>query len=199
MFTKNTPHRLIRFIAPVSILMLTAAEALAHTGHGSTSGFASGAYHPVSGWDHLLAMVAIGLLAVQMGGRMLWAAPLAFVSSMALGAALGMAGLPLPLVELGIVASVLAFGIVLAIGKPMPQVAALVLIGAFAIFHGHAHGAEMPTMASGFIYGIGFVLATASLHLGGIVFARLSTSWLGDKVLRIAGGLIALAGAALAV
>lgn len=195
----NIPPRLLKYSFATALVALVATDLMAHTGHGSTTGFMHGMHHPVSGWDHLLAMIAVGLLGVQMGGRMIWAAPLTFVSAMIGGALLGIAGMPLPLVESGILMSVLVLGLILAIGKQLPSAAALVLVGFFAIFHGHAHGAEMPALASGLAYGAGFALITATLHLGGIASAKLATTWLGEKAVRITGGIIAACGAILSV
>jgi len=145
-------------------LALTAMPALAHTGMHIGSGFASGAAHPFMGLDHLLAMVMVGLWAAQQQGA--WqrsAPPLAFISAMAVGGYLGQAGFALPQVETGIALSVLALGLLTAFAVRLPLVASLLVIGGFALFHGHAHGAEMPAVAL-WTYMPGFILSTAVLH-----------------------------------
>jgi urease accessory protein len=188
---------MLRLAFSVVALLIVATTAQAHTGVGDTSGFLHGFGHPSGGLDHVLAMVAVGLFATQLGGRALWLVPLAFVSMMAIGAALGMAGVNLPFVELGIGLSVVVLGVAVAARAHLPTIAAMALVGVFAVFHGHAHGAEMPRSISGFEYGTGFVLATATLHAIGIglglSIGRLSDA-LGSRVLRVAGSAMALAG-----
>jgi urease accessory protein len=159
---------------------------------------AAGFAHPVGGLDHVLAMVAVGILAAQQGGRALWLVPAAFVGMMVAGGALGVAGIPLPYVELGIAGSVVVLGAVIAAGRRLPVALAMSLAGAFAVFHGHAHGTEMPLDASGLEYGAGFVLATALLHAAGIGLGAGAATIGRSLVLRLGGGGIALAGLALA-
>ena len=130
-------------------LLITAAAAEAHTGVGSTMGFTHGFGHPFSGLDHILAMVAVGLFAANLGGRALWLVPLSFVAMMAVGGALGVAGIDMPFVEIGIAASVIVLGLAVAMQWNLPVAGAMALVGFFALFHGHAHGAEMPVDASG--------------------------------------------------
>ncbi len=148
-----------------------AGVAEAHTGVGSTIGFTHGFMHPLSGIDHMLAMVAVGLFAARLGGSALWLVPSAFVAMMAVGGFLGISGVELPFVEIGIAASVIVLGAAVALDFNLPTAAAMALVGFFALFHGHAHGAEMPETANGLTYGIGFMLATALLH------ARRHRSW----------------------
>jgi urease accessory protein len=157
----------IRAAAAVITTLLPTA-AWAHPGHGATVGFVQGFVHPVTGIDHVLAMVAVGLFAANLGGRSLWAVPLSFVLVMALGGALAVAGIVVPFVEAGIAISIIVLGLAIALRWQWPVAAAMALVGAFAIFHGHAHGAEMPVEASGLEYGLGFMLATALLHAVGI-------------------------------
>ncbi|MBI5659636.1 MAG: HupE/UreJ family protein [Nitrosomonadales bacterium] len=168
--------------------------AQAHVGTGPTNGFVVGLAHPIGGPDHLLAMVAIGIWAAQMGQRSIWAVPLAFVSDMALGGMLGVSGIPIPFGESGIAVSVLALGILIIAAAKLPLAASVVIVGLFAVFHGYAHGAEMPLGASGTAYGLGFILSTVSLYLCGIGFGilmqRISMPW----VVRAAGAPIALFG-----
>ncbi|NNM73597.1 HupE/UreJ family protein [Enterovirga aerilata] len=178
-------------------LVSGAGPALAHTGFGGVSGFGHGFSHPFGGADHVLAMVAVGLMAAQLGGRALWALPLAFLSMMTIGGALGLAGFELPYVELGIGLSVVAFGLAIALRADAPLALATALIGAFALFHGHAHGAEMPDTASGLAYGAGFVVATAILHAAGIAIGLMLGRLSAPRILRAAGGAIALAGVAI--
>jgi len=183
-----------------ALSVLVATPALAHTGAGSVSGFASGFSHPIGGLDHLLAMIAVGILASQQGGKSLWLLPVSFVAMMVVGGALGIAGVAVPFVELGIVGSVIVLGAVIALGKHMPTGAAMVLVGVLAIFHGHAHGTEMPVDASGFEYGLGFALATAMLHAVGLglgLAALKAAEKFAPVAVRIGGGVIAAAGLAL--
>jgi len=186
--------RITRATLFLATLLFLPTLAQAHVGVGPTSGFFHGIAHPLSGLDHLCAMMAVGLWAAQRGGRALWAVPLSFLSVMAVGAAMGMAGISVPFVEQGIVASVLLLGVLIATAVRLPVVASAILVGLFALFHGHAHGTEMPVTASGFAYGAGFVMATAMLHAAGlglgIAIQRLASStWI-----RATGGAIACCG-----
>jgi urease accessory protein len=166
----------------------------AHTGVGSPSGFLSGIVHPIGGSDHLLAMVAIGVWAAQMGRRYIWAVPLAFVSATALGGMLGVLGISAPLGEQGIVVTLLALGILIAAAIRLPLAASVAIAGAFAVFHGHAHGAGMPEDASWIVYGIGFALATAVLHGIGIGFGLLMQRISWPEIIRTTGAAIAVFG-----
>lgn len=157
----------LRLIAAVAAIA-AAGPAFAHTGIGTTHGFAAGFVHPVGGVDHALAMVAVGWLASRLGGWALPLVPAAFLGVMAFGGALALGGIGLPFVEIGIGLSVVAFGAALAWPRDLPAAGIALLVGGFAIFHGHAHGAEMPADASGLAYGAGFLLATALLHALGI-------------------------------
>ena len=184
----------------VLALCLAPTAAVAHVGVGSTSGFVHGFMHPMSGLDHQLALILVGLFAYQLGGRALWLVPLTFVSVMALGGFLGVMGVPIPFVEVGIALSVVLLGAIVAIGVRAPLAVAMGAVGLFAIFHGHAHGSEMPLDASGLEYGVGFMLATAVLHAVGIGIGFLigmSSKTFGNNVYRIAGGLASMAGVAL--
>lgn len=186
----------IRFVlAALAAAVPTAAWA--HVGVGATSGFAHGFIHPITGIDHVLAMVAVGMFAANLGGRALWAVPLTFVTVMAVGGALGISGIEIPFVEAGIAASVIVLGAAVALRWKWPVTAAMALVGLFAIFHGHAHGAEMPVDASGLEYGIGFMIATALLHIAGIGLglgiARLSQKH-APRLVQVGGGAMALAG-----
>lgn len=174
--------------------MLVPFGAFAHI-LNDAGGWAAGISHPLLGPDHLLAMLAVGFWAAQMGGRALWAVPLTFVAIMGGGALIALAGIPLLSVESGVAASVLALGLLVAFAIRLPLAAGMTLTGAFALLHGHAHGAELPAMVSPWIYAAGFLMATGLLHVSGIVTARLIDA----KRLRIAGACVALAGAALMI
>jgi len=188
--------RLKRFVCAAAVL-LAGTPALAHVGVGPTSGFSNGFLHPLGGFDHLCAMIAVGLWAAQQGKRAVWAVPLAFMAMMALGGALGMAGLALPFVEQGIAASVLVLGVLIAAAARLPLAAGVLLVAAFAVFHGHAHGAEMPRTASGLAYGAGFVAATALLHAFGVGLGLSLKKLDKPRVLRLAGAAVAMCGVAL--
>ena len=176
-------------------LMISTADA--HTGVGSTAGFTHGLGHPFNGLDHILAMVAAGLFAARLGGRALWLVPASFVVLMAIGGILGISGIGLPLVELGIAMSVIVLGALVALQTSMPTSLAMGLVGFFALFHGHAHGAEMPVDSSGLGYALGFMLATALLPMGGIALglgiARLA-SGASQRFVQLGGGAMAVAG-----
>ena len=181
-------------------LTLVPAVASAHVGVGDTHGFVHGFSHPMSGLDHNLAMVAVGLFAAHLGGRALWLVPLTFVSVMAFAGVLGLAGVWLPFVEVGIAMSVVVFGLAIAFQLNVPTLAAMGLVGFFAIFHGYAHAVEMPESASGLAYGVGFVFATGLLHAVGIGVA-LTISYAGQKyshrIVQVGGGAMAVAGVAI--
>ncbi len=195
--------RLLRTAPVLGLLGLAAAlvpsVAFAHTGHGDTVGFTAGFGHPIGGLDHVLAMVMVGVFAFQLGGRAMWLVPATFVLVMAAGGALGMAGVEVPFVETGIAVSIIVLGAVVAFGLSAPVAAAMALVGLFAIFHGHAHGAEAPETAAGAAYAAGFMLATALLHAAGVGFGvligRVSASR-GPIVTRVAGAAAGLAGVA---
>ncbi|MDZ4789122.1 MAG: HupE/UreJ family protein [Blastochloris sp.] len=159
----NSPWLLL-----VVSFLLFPCLAQAHTGVNSIQGFSSGLIHPFGGLDHLCAMLAVGLWAAQLGGRAFWVVPVAFLSVMVLGGILGMMNVSLPLVEQGILASVFIMGILLAAAVRLPLVISVILVGAFALFHGHAHGAEMSESSLGVLYGAGFIVATALLHAAGM-------------------------------
>ncbi len=196
----------MRRILLAAALVLVPSLALAHPGlPGHTHDLATGFVHPFGGLDHVLAMVAVGLLAAQLGGRALWLVPASFLAAMAAAGLAGMSGIGLPMTELGIAASIVVLGGAIALRLTMPVAAAMALVGFFAMFHGYAHGLETPETASGLSYGLGFVAATALLHgLGivtGLALGRLDGT-VGRNLVRIAGsmaamiGLVMLAGAA---
>lgn len=181
-----------------AILFLAAAmPAYAHVGIGTTSSFTAGFMHPLSGLDHMTVMIAVGLWAALKGGRAIWAWPAAFVGVMLGGAALGMAHVPVPFVEPGILASVVALGLLVALAVDLPVSAGVAIIGLFALFHGHAHGTEVPENAGGLEYMAGFAVATALLHAVGIA-AGLGLGLRFRGLARIAGAACAAIGVGLA-
>lgn len=167
-------------------------------GVGSADSFAAGLTHPLSGLDHVMVMVAVGLWAALKGGRALWAWPVAFLSLMLTGGALGIAGVPVPPVEPVIFGSIVALGLLIAAAVDPPVATGVFIIGFFGFFHGHAHGTEIPETAGGLEYVTGFVLATALLHAAGIGFGLLSGQRVRGPV-RLAGAGIAAAGLGLMV
>jgi urease accessory protein len=173
--------------------------ALAHTGVGETTGFMHGFGHPIGGADHMLAMVAVGLWVAQIGGRALWVVPCTFVGVVVLGGVLGFTGAPVPFVEEGILVSILILGILIVGAFKLPLVYSSLIVGLFAIFHGHAHGAEMPELISAASYAVGFALATAMLHAAGIGLGMLMQKTNLQTVNRFVGGAIALSGVYLAI
>ena len=180
-------------LTTLSLLVMSPA-AFAHPGHLVGSGFTAGLLHPFTGLDHLLAMIAVGLWAAQRGGRYLFVIPASFVTMMAVGAVAGVSGIALPMVEPGILGSLVVFGLLIALDARMPLAAGMAIIGGFALFHGYAHAVEMPTHASLAVFGSGMLLASVALHLLGIFAGRVGTLHLREIALRISGGLIALAG-----
>jgi urease accessory protein len=160
-------HSLLSASAFVLTLLIPSV-ASAHTGVGDSTGFLHGLEHPIGGLDHVLAMVSVGLWAAQIGGTALWVVPSVFVLTMAGSSVLGHFGLPLPGVEQGIVASDFILGLLILVAPRLPLAVSIGIVSILAIFHGYAHGAEMPANASGLNYGMGFILATAALHLTGI-------------------------------
>lgn len=183
----------LRKILFATALFLSPALAFAHTGHDHT-GLLAGVTHPVTGLDHLLAMLAVGLWAAQQSGTTRWALPLTFVASMLLGGLLGFAGLEIPLMESAIAGSVLALGLLVAVAARPPMAMALGLTTLFALTHGVAHGLELPAQTSPWTYAVGFVTATTALHGAGYALVR----WLpraAEPLVRVAG--MASAGAGL--
>lgn len=181
-------------------LVFTAAlfsmPAFAHeSAAGFDGGFVSGFTHPLFGWDHVAAMIAVGIWGAFLRAPAIWLLPIVFPMVMALGAALGIAGIPVPFIEPGIAASSIVIGLAILLAWRAPIALAAVIVGVFAIFHGHAHGTELPHSANAIAYAIGFVLATGMLHLAGIAFGLLIDRPGGKIALRGAGGVIAMLGA----
>lgn len=176
----------------VPLLLLATSPVYAHPLHGAVGGFAGGLLHPLLGIDHLLAMVAVGIWAAQLGGAALWKVPLAFIGTLLIGAVIGMAGIGLPMIEPMVAASVMALGIAISLRAQLPTALASLVVAAFALFHGHAHMTELPAAVSVFTYVAGFTLTTVLLHGIGIVTGYLLQRHTPVAVLR-AGG-IGLAG-----
>lgn len=175
-------------------LALVATPALAHTAQGVGAGFVSGFTHPLTGIDHLLAMVAVGIWGTQLGVPAIWLLPVTFPLVMAIGGVLGVRGVPLPGVEIGVSASAVVLGLMIVLSA-RPRIAwAAVLVGVFAIFHGHAHGAELPKAANPLAYGAGFVLVTGLLHASGIAIGLIERWPLGAMALRGMGAAISAVG-----
>jgi len=184
-----------RVIMITFCLLIFSGAASAHVSGSITGGFASGFMHPVLGWDHVVAMVAVGLWGAFLGNPAIWILPVVFPLVMAFGGALGVAGVPVPAVETGIALSAIVLGIMVAFAVRPPIWIAAVIVGIFAVFHGHAHGTELPGAANPLAYSLGFVVATGLLHISGIAFGLL-THWPAGKVaVRAGGSMIALVGA----
>lgn len=182
-------------LLPLLLIFLLPSAAQAHPGvTGHTHGFTNGLLHPLTGLDHICAMLAVGLWAAQRGGRALWLVPATFVSIMIFAGALGMGHVGIPYIEQGIAASVLVLGIFIAAAVRLPLAVSMAVVGLFAMFHGYAHGAEMPATASGLAYGLGFVVATASLHLAGIGLGLTTQRLASAQFVRYLGGGIAACG-----
>ncbi|OWY28304.1 HupE/UreJ family protein [Herbaspirillum robiniae] len=186
-------------IGVLAVAALAAGSAFAHPGHpgshmDASASFMSGFAHPFSGIDHLLAMLAVGLWAAQNKQRALWVLPLAFPLMMVVGALMAIGGLSVPAVETGIAASVAVMGLLIAFAVRMPLWASASVVSLFALFHGYAHGAELPHGSSAALYGAGFILATAILHATGLIVGMVAGQKMADRVVRIGGVGIAAVG-----
>ena len=176
------------------MLIVVALPVQAHTDSGAASGLFAGLRHPVSGLDHVLAMIAVGLWGAQLGSPAIWLLPVTFPMVMAFGGMLALMGISLPGTEYGIAASAILLGLAVATElKPKLELAAL-LVGFFAIFHGHAHGTELPAGESGLLYSMGFVIATGCLHALGVGMGLVNRWQIGQRILRFAGGGVTVAG-----
>jgi urease accessory protein len=197
---RNTMHRSLKLLSLAAVATVGfSTAALAHVGDHSHMSFTEGLLHPFSGLDHVLAMVAVGLWASQLGGRALWLLPLTFPVVMAVGAALGLNGVTLPWVEVGIAGSVMVLGAVVALALRPALAVSIPLIGAFALLHGYSHGIELPASASALSYGAGFIAATLVLHAIGIATGLIAGRLPVRFAARTAGGAIAVLGVALLV
>jgi urease accessory protein len=192
--TERGRGRLDRHVAVV-IGLLHAGSVSAHAGTGLPGGFVSGFLHPLSGFDHLLAMVSVGVWGAFLGRPLIYVLPVVFPAMMVAGAIMGMLGAPVPPVEIGIALSVLVLGGCIALAVRAPVWAASLVVAAFAVFHGYAHGKELPSAADPISYSVGFVLVTGLLHVTGICFGTLLGRPYGVVAIRGLGGVIAVLGA----
>lgn len=183
----------LQAVATLALACLPAV-AQAHDASGQTAGFLSGLAHPLSGLDHVLAMVAVGLWGAQLGAPAIWMLPVMFPLVMAFGGLLGLLGVPLPGVELGIATSAILLGAMVATESRPPLWLAVLLVAFFAVFHGHAHGTELPSGQSGLLYSVGFVVATGCLHATGIAIGLIHRWGSGRIALRGAGAAVSAAG-----
>jgi len=174
--------------------LFTSSLAFAHTGVGETHGLLAGLAHPFSGFDHLVAMVAVGLWAAQLGGRATWMVPLSFVSVMAMSAILSMFIPPIPFIEGGISLSILVLGLLIAAAVRLPILLSAIIVGVFALFHGFAHGSEMPVSSNALTYAGGFIISTALLHLAGIGLALALQKVGHTQWLRFSGAAVIMVG-----
>ena len=188
--------KVFRSVILTMLLSMIPSVVYAHDGSNVPfGGFLSGLVHPVLGYDHLLAMLSVGILSAQIGGRAIWTVPATFVSMMALGGALGLIDIGLTSTELGIAASLVLLGLIIAAERRLPILLAMAGVGFFAVFHGYAHGTEMPTTAEPALYAAGFLTGTALIHIAGLVIGDIAKHYEQGKVaLRVGGGLIAMVG-----
>ena len=185
--------KLVPIGAAILLLLSSSSSIWAHTG-GSVGGFTSGFSHPIGGLDHVLAMIAVGIWGAQLGVPSVWFLPIAFPLMMACGAALGLMGYPLPAVEMGIAVSAVILGLMVLMEARPPVALAILIIAFFAIFHGHAHGTELPEGQSGLLYSIGFVICTGLLHAVGIGIGLIHYWSAGLLILRAAGAVVLMGG-----
>ncbi len=192
---RSNPALVWRPLAVGLLAMLVAHPAFAHSDAGDlTGGFLSGFLHPLLGWDHVVAMVAVGLWGAFLGRPAIWVLPVVFPLVMAFGGVLGVAGVKMPGVEVGIALSAIVLGLMVAFAARPPLPIAALIVGLFAIFHGHAHGTELPDAANPMAFSLGFVMATGLLHLAGITFGLLTQWPRGRMAVRAGGGVIAAVG-----
>lgn len=187
-------HRFAQALPILTVAMLCAQPAFAHPQKGAAVGFVTGFLHPISGMDHVLAMVAVGLWGAQLGAPAIWLLPVAFPMVMAFGGMLGLMGVPVPGVEYGIAASAILLGAAVMFEFRPPLGLAATLVGFFAICHGHAHGTELPPNQSALLYSMGFVIATGCLHAVGIGIGTIYRWTWGQKLVRAAGAAITTGG-----
>jgi urease accessory protein len=184
----------VRFLVAITLFMVP-GTALAHVDGGAAAGFRSGFLHPLSGWDHIAAMVAVGLWGAQLRAPAIWLLPVTFPMMMAFGGLLGLLAVPLPGIEVGIAVSAIVLGALVAFEARLPIGPAMAIVGVFAVFHGYAHGAELAPGTSAVAYSLGFVVATGLLHGVGILGGGVHRWPAGRRLLRGAGTAVAAAGA----
>ena len=189
-----SPRSAVTGAAALALVFTWSQTAFAHVQQGEAAGFLSGLAHPLAGLDHVLAMVAVGLWGVQLGAPAIWLLPVAFPMVMAVGGMLGLMNVPLPGIEYGIAASAILLGAAVLFEIRPPLAVAALVVGLFAIFHGHAHGTELPAGQNALLYSLGFVVATGCLHAAGIGIGTVHRwSW-GQTMLRAAGAVVAVGG-----
>jgi urease accessory protein len=191
-----TRKRIFQSILLAFLFAAIPSVAYAHDGTNlPLGGFLSGLFHPAGGYDHLLAMLSVGILSAQIGGRAIWAVPATFVTGMAVGGLLGLIGIELPATELGIAVSLVILGAVIAAERRLSILVVMIGVGFFAIFHGYAHGSEVPETVEPFLYVLGFLIGTALINITGLVIGDIARHYeRGNIVLRVGGALIALIG-----
>lgn len=194
MITAPHPGRMTAVKALLALVALWPLAVLAHVASGQAGGFMSGMSHPVSGLDHVIAMIAVGLWGAQLGLPAVWVLPVVFPMLMAFGGMLGLIGTPLPGVEIGIALSAVVLGALVLGWVRLPLAAAVVVVAFFAVFHGHAHGTELQAGQNAMLYSFGFVIATGLLHAVGIAFGFVRHWKRGGPVLRGAGAMVMTAG-----
>ncbi len=183
--------RILRALPIAMAFFLLMQPAFAHEQAGVGGGLLSGVLHPVTGIDHLIAMVAVGIWGAQLGAPAIWVLPITFPLVMAIGGVLGILRIPLPMPEVVIAASALALGVAVAVRLRLPFAVAAAVVAVFAVFHGHAHGAELPGSANALAYGVGFVTATGLLHMCGIALGALTRWPAGERFIQGLGAGIA--------
>ena len=194
----NIIHKFSKSLFFISIIILVATPelAMAHSGTGVVGGFISGFTHPLFGWDHVVAMVAVGLWGAFLGKPAIWVLPIVFPLIMVIGGILGILGIAIPAVETGIAASAIVLGLLVALAVRLPIYIAMLIVAVFGVFHGHAHGTELPSATDPTTYAMGFVIATGLLHLFGIIFGELSRWQVGRYAVQAGGLAIAFVGGA---
>lgn len=192
--------KILAFSMPFSMMLVAASDlALAHSAEGVAGGFISGFTHPLFGWDHVVAMIAVGLWGAFLRAPAIWLLPITFPLIMVLGGVMGILNIEIPAVETGIAASAVVLGLLVAFAVKLPVWVAMIIVAVFGVFHGHAHGTELPSAANPVSYAVGFVLATGLLHVFGILFGALSKWEFGKIAVRAGGvGIAAVGGAFLA-
>jgi urease accessory protein len=193
-FAAAQVQMLTRGVVILAVTILWAQPAFAHPQEGQAAGLLTGLVHPISGLDHVLAMIAVGLWGAQLGAPAIWVLPVAFPMVMAMGGMLGFLGVPVPGTEYGIAASAILLGTVVTLEARPPLVLAALVVGLFAIFHGHAHGTELPPGESALLYSMGFVVATGCLHAVGIGIGTVYRWKWGQTLVRVAGAVIGSGG-----
>jgi urease accessory protein len=183
-----------RATTALALLVVCSQTAVAHPQQGQVTGFLTGLHHPIAGSDHVLAMVAVGMWGVQLGAPAIWLLPVAFPMAMAVGGMLGLMGIPLPGMEYGIAASAILLGAAVMFEVHPPLLVAAIVVGTFAIFHGHAHGTELPPGQNALLYSMGFVAATGGLHATGIGIGTVHRWPWGQRLLRVAGAAVSAGG-----